>query len=108
MFRRLSGRVVLASSMKLEYPLNDSLPNIQHARDRLLARIFHFRQESEHSSLATDGDYALLYAYGMFFFYIRLSGFRSDADISAQFWLQASWGVRLLSSSMKSASCLEY
>ncbi|KAH8704729.1 transcriptional regulator of RNA polII, SAGA, subunit-domain-containing protein [Talaromyces proteolyticus] len=66
---QLSSRIshllsVLASSMKLEYPLNNSLPNIQHARDRLLARIFHFRQESERSSLTTDGDYALLYAYG--------------------------------------------
>jgi len=78
--------------MKLEYPLNDSLPNIQHARDRLLARIFHFRQESEHSSLATDGDYALLYAYGMFF--TCLSVFFSGANVSAQSWLQASWGVR--------------
>lgn len=27
--------VVMASSMKLEYPLNDVLPNIDHARDRL-------------------------------------------------------------------------
>jgi hypothetical protein len=56
---------VLASSMKLEYPLNDALPNIQHARDRLLARIFHYRLENEVSLHTTDGDYALLYAYGM-------------------------------------------
>lgn len=35
---------VMASSMKLEYPLMDVLPNIEHARDRLLARIFHYRK----------------------------------------------------------------
>lgn len=52
--------------MKLEYPLNDALPNIQHARDRLLARIFHYRLETESSSHTTDSDYALLYAYGRF------------------------------------------
>lgn len=57
---------VLASSMKLEYPLNDALPNIQHARDRLLARIFHYRLDSEFSAHTTDADYALLYAYGRF------------------------------------------
>lgn len=57
---------MIASSMKLEYPLNDALPNIQHARDRLLARIFHYRLESESSSRTTDADYALLYAYGKF------------------------------------------
>lgn len=51
--------------MKLEYPLNDALPNIQHARDRLLARIFHYRLENEVSLHTTDSDYALLYAYGM-------------------------------------------
>ena len=52
--------------MKLEYPLNDALPNIQHARDRLLARIFHYRLETELSLHTTDNDYALLYAYGRF------------------------------------------
>lgn len=51
--------------MKLEYPLNDALPNIQHARDRLLARIFHYRLENGVALHTTDGDYALLYAYGM-------------------------------------------
>lgn len=56
--------VVMASSMKLEYPLNDVLPNIDHARDRLLARIFHYRKDTTRSRLTTDEDYALLYAYG--------------------------------------------
>ncbi|QGA13676.1 hypothetical protein EYB26_001326 [Talaromyces marneffei] len=65
---QLSSRIshllsVLASSMKLEYPLNDALPNIQHARDRLLARIYHYRRETESSLHTTDSDYALLYAY---------------------------------------------
>jgi hypothetical protein len=53
----------MASSMKLEYPLIDVLPNIEHARDRLLARIFHYRKDPEASRLTTDEDYALLYAY---------------------------------------------
>lgn len=58
--------VVVASSMKLEYPLNDSLPEIEHSRDRLLARLHRFRQDTTASRLTTDEDYALLYAYGMF------------------------------------------
>ncbi|KAJ9223066.1 hypothetical protein DTO169C6_4540 [Paecilomyces variotii] len=56
---------VLASSMKLEYPLSDVLPNIEHARDRLLSSIFHYRQDSRVSQLTTDEDYALLYAYAL-------------------------------------------
>lgn len=56
-------QTVMASSMKLEYPLNDVLPSIEHARDRLLARIFHYRKDPEASRLTTDEDYALLYAY---------------------------------------------
>lgn len=65
----LSARIshlfsVLASSIKLEYPLNDVLPNIEHTRDRLLAKIFEFRRDSDKASLATDEDYELLYAYG--------------------------------------------
>lgn len=53
--------------MKLEYPLNDALPSIENARDRLLARIFRYRQDKSVSSLTTDSDYALLYAYGEFY-----------------------------------------
>lgn len=65
----LSARIshlfsVLASSVKLEYPLNDVLPNIDHTRDRLLAKIFEFRRDSDKASLATEEDYELLYAYG--------------------------------------------
>ncbi|KAL3457723.1 transcriptional regulator of RNA polII, SAGA, subunit-domain-containing protein [Aspergillus heterothallicus] len=59
--RHLSS--LMASSMKLEYPLNDNLPNVEHARDRLLARLFHYRNDLEASQSSTDEDYALLYAY---------------------------------------------
>jgi len=55
---------VLASSMKLEYPLNEALPSTDHARDRLLAKVFRFRKEKVDSG-ATDEDFALLYAYAL-------------------------------------------
>lgn len=57
----------MASSMKLEYPLIDVLPSIDHARDRLLARIYRYRQDHEASQLTTDEDCALLYAYSKLF-----------------------------------------
>jgi len=50
--------------MKLEYPINDSLPNIEHTRDRLLAKVFDFRAHAIGKGLATDEDFELLYAYG--------------------------------------------
>lgn len=55
---------VLASSMKLEYPLNEALPNTDNARDRLLAKIFRFRKEEKDATGVTDQDFELLYAYG--------------------------------------------
>ena len=59
--------VVLASSMKLEYPLYDALPNTTNSRDRLLAKIFQYRRNAasaeEGTSVATDEDYEMLYAY---------------------------------------------
>ncbi|KAJ5779157.1 hypothetical protein N7457_006877 [Penicillium paradoxum] len=66
--QQLSARVshlltVIASSMKLEYPLSDVLPSIEHARDRLLARIYRYRLDREASRQTTDEDCALLYAY---------------------------------------------
>ena len=51
--------------MKMAYPLNDVLPKIEHARDRLLAKIFDFRK-SPGGDIATDEDYELLYAYGRY------------------------------------------
>jgi hypothetical protein len=49
--------------MKLEYPLSDALPNIEHTRDRLLAKLFHFRTHEAGANGPTDEDYELLYAY---------------------------------------------
>ncbi|OQD87462.1 hypothetical protein PENANT_c005G03642 [Penicillium antarcticum] len=66
--QQLSARIshllsVMASSMKLEYPLSDVLPSIEHARDRLLARIYRYRLDYEVSQQTTDEDCSLLYAY---------------------------------------------
>lgn len=65
----LSSRIshlfsVMASSMKLAYPLNQALPNTDHARDRLLAKVFGFRKEQADLG-ANDEDFALLYAYAL-------------------------------------------
>jgi hypothetical protein len=57
---------VLASSLKLEYPMNDALPSTSNARDRLLTKIFHYRKDvsiAEGEEAARDEDYELLYAY---------------------------------------------
>ena len=60
-------RAVLASSMKLEYPLDEALPSIEHTRDRLLARIFDYRKTTRAKDGSLDDeDFALLYAYGIF------------------------------------------
>ncbi|KAF2853897.1 hypothetical protein T440DRAFT_418039 [Plenodomus tracheiphilus IPT5] len=56
---------VMASSMKLAYPLNDVLPNVGHTRDRLLAKVFEFRQTGLGKVIAKDEDYELLYAYAL-------------------------------------------
>lgn len=50
--------------MKLEYPLNEALPSTDHARDRLLAKVFRFRRHSQVASGTSDADFALLYAFG--------------------------------------------
>ena len=55
----------MASSMKLQYPLNEALPSADNARERLLAKIFHFRQEEKDKIGATDEDFELLYAYAL-------------------------------------------
>ena len=51
----------MASSMKLEYPLNEALPSTEHARDSLLIEISRFRKEHP---VIKDEDFELLYAYG--------------------------------------------
>ncbi|KAL8772165.1 MAG: hypothetical protein Q9209_002600 [Squamulea sp. 1 TL-2023] len=55
---------VIASSIKLEYPLNDALPSIEHTRDRLLAKVFGFRKEEKSAIVTSDEDFTLLYSYG--------------------------------------------
>lgn len=64
----LSARIshlfsVLASSYKLEYPLNDALPSIESSRDRLLSRISEFRRIGEGRDITSEQDYEMLYAY---------------------------------------------
>ncbi|KAJ6440196.1 LOW QUALITY PROTEIN: fructosyl amine:oxygen oxidoreductase [Purpureocillium lavendulum] len=72
---------VLASSMMLEYPLTDAVPSVDHVRDRLLSKIFEFRNnqvvleprlrrsedpaDSGLDIVAQEKDYALLYAYAL-------------------------------------------
>lgn len=84
---------VLASSMMLEYPLTDAIPSIARARDRLLSKVFEFREVHAARRQAVMGigspsstlgyelsltesgtsldvvvgekDYALLYAYAL-------------------------------------------
>ncbi|KAL8882615.1 MAG: hypothetical protein Q9198_000418 [Flavoplaca austrocitrina] len=56
---------VIASSIKLEYPLNDALPSIDHTRDRLLAKVFSFRKEEKSGLISSDEDFALLYSYAL-------------------------------------------
>lgn len=64
----LSARIshlfsVLASTVKMEYPLSDVLPNIESSRDRLLTKVFEFRKTATAQQVATDADYELIYAY---------------------------------------------
>lgn len=57
---------VLASSMKLEFPLaTDALPNIDHTRDRLLARIFAYRQSNIESEQTSDEDFSVIFSYAL-------------------------------------------
>lgn len=51
--------------MKLEFPLTDALPNTEHARDRLLAKIYSYRRNEGQARNAKDEDFAVFYAYGM-------------------------------------------
>lgn len=59
---------VLASGLKLEFPINDALPDTTNARDRLLAKIFQYRREATAleaagKQVANDEDYELVYAF---------------------------------------------
>lgn len=57
--------IVLASSMQIAYPITDAVPNIEHTRDRFLAKLFDFRTKGPGREEATDEDYELLYAYAL-------------------------------------------
>ncbi len=58
---------VLASSLKLEYPLSDAVPSTSNARDRLLAKMFQYRKDAaaveDDTISAKDEDYEMIYAY---------------------------------------------
>jgi hypothetical protein len=51
--------------MKLEYPIFDSLPNVNNARERFLAKLFTNRKAMEKANETTDKDLELFYVYGM-------------------------------------------
>lgn len=84
--RRISHLLsVLASSLYIEYPLNDAFPDIRHTRHRFLSKIFEFRQSRQkaaetadvaretynveapegHDDEVTEDDYEILYAYAL-------------------------------------------
>ncbi|KAI9797179.1 MAG: hypothetical protein M1825_006038, partial [Sarcosagium campestre] len=56
---------VLASSVKMEYPLTGQLPSIEHTRDRFLMKIFNYRKGSQRARDTTEADYSLLYAFAL-------------------------------------------
>ncbi|KAI1641425.1 ribosomal protein L19 [Biscogniauxia mediterranea] len=47
---------VLASSIMLEYPLTDAIPSVMVIRDKLLGKIFRFRQEHNEGWAEVEGD----------------------------------------------------
>jgi hypothetical protein len=51
--------------MQIAYPITDAVPNIEHTRDRFLAKLFEFRKSGANKNAATDEDYELLYAYAL-------------------------------------------
>ena len=51
--------------------MNGALPSVHHTRDRLLARIFRFRQEEKDKGDATDEDFEVLYAFGEFIWTVK-------------------------------------
>lgn len=67
--------------MKVEYPLNEALPNTDNARDRLLAKIFHYRKEEMQDASYDDEDFELLYAYGMCLLLNHSRRPNSDTDL---------------------------
>ena len=67
---------VLASSIMLEYSLTEAIPSIMSVRERLLSKVFQFRElhsdtdrgegsSTQGSPKVNERDYALLYAYAL-------------------------------------------
>ncbi|KAI5807445.1 Fusaric acid resistance protein-like-domain-containing protein [Peziza echinospora] len=54
---------VLASSIKLGFPLPETLPNTDRARDRFLAKVFAYREKIRGEEGKSDEDFAMTYAY---------------------------------------------
>lgn len=61
---KLTSGIVLASTIRLGFPLPERLPNTDRARDRLLAKLFTFREQVRGTEGESDEDFALIYAYG--------------------------------------------
>lgn len=64
----LSARIshlfyVLASSIRLGFPLPENLPNTTRSRDRFLAKLYSYRERIKGQEGSIDEDFALLYAY---------------------------------------------
>lgn len=97
-----SCSIVMASSMKLEYPLNAVLPNVERTRDRLLARVFEFRRSGPGKETAKDEDYELLYTYGTLSFACE----NFQLLTLPQLLLPGNWGVTSLSSVARLRNCM--
>jgi len=55
---------IISSSIRSGFPMPDSLPSTERARDRLLTKLHKYRQRIRGSEGQNDADFALLYAYG--------------------------------------------
>lgn len=98
---QLCGRIshlfnVLASSMKLEYAISgDALPNIEHTRDRLLAKVFAYRRSDAIEQKTTDEDYSLLYTYALVTGQLNIGIQRVLADVEELFGVLDEEALRL-------------
>ncbi|EXJ86329.1 hypothetical protein A1O3_03280 [Capronia epimyces CBS 606.96] len=98
---QLCGRIshlfsVLASSMKLEYSIpSDALPNIDHTRDRLLAKTFAYRASDTQKQNTTDEDYSLLYTYALVTGQLNLGIQQVLNDVEALFGVLDEEALRL-------------
>lgn len=58
---------VLGSALRIGFPLPEHLPNASRSRDRLLARVFEYRQRVKNKGGGEgevgDEDFAVVYAY---------------------------------------------